>query len=62
VNVDQSKPKFYRKPFHIGLLDYIYAPIARATLHLKGQDNRRILHLQVDYQGEILKAQLITKK
>ena len=25
VNVGQSKPKFYRKPFHIGLLDYIYA-------------------------------------
>ena len=25
VNVGQSKPQFYRKPFDIGLLDYIYA-------------------------------------
>ena len=40
VNVGQSKPKLYRKPFHIGLLDYIYARIAGATFHLKGQDNR----------------------
>ena len=40
VNVDQSKSKFYRKLFHIGLLYYIYARIARATFHLKGQDNR----------------------
>ena len=23
VNVGESKPKFYRKPFDIGLLDYI---------------------------------------
>jgi hypothetical protein len=38
VNVGQSKPKLYRKPFHIGLLDYIYARIARANFHLKGQE------------------------
>ena len=40
VNVGQSKPKFYRKLFHIGLLDYIYARIARAKFHLKGQEYR----------------------
>ena len=40
VNVDQSQPKFYRKPFHIGLLDYIYERIARAKFNLKGQENR----------------------
>ena len=40
VNVGQSKPKFYRKPFHIGLLDYIYARIALAKFHLKGQEYR----------------------
>ena len=37
VNVGQSKPKLYRQPFQIGLLDYIYARIPRATFHLKGQ-------------------------
>jgi hypothetical protein len=40
VNVGQFKPKFYRKHFQIGLLDNIYAQIARAEFHLKGQDNR----------------------
>jgi hypothetical protein len=35
VNAGQSQPKFYHKPFHIGLLDYIYARIARAKFHLK---------------------------
>ena len=40
VNVGQSKSKSYRNPFHIGLLYYMYARIARATLHLKVQDNR----------------------
>ena len=40
VNVGQSKPKLYRKPFHIGLLDYIYARITSATFHLKVQDHR----------------------
>ncbi len=39
VNVGQSKSKSYRNPFHIGLLYYMYARIARATFHLKGQDN-----------------------
>jgi hypothetical protein len=35
-----SKSKLYRKYFHICPLDYIYARITRATLHLKGQANR----------------------
>jgi hypothetical protein len=35
VNAGQSQSKFYHKPFHIGLLDYIYARIARAKFHLK---------------------------
>jgi hypothetical protein len=35
VNVGQSKPKLYRKPFHIGLLDYIYEQIVCANVHLK---------------------------
>ena len=38
VNVGQSKPKLYRKPFHIGLLDYIYEQIVCANVHLKGQE------------------------
>ena len=40
MNVGESKPKLYRKPFHIGLLDYMYARIARVTFHLKGQYNQ----------------------
>jgi hypothetical protein len=40
VNAGQSKPKYYSKPFHRGLLDYIYTQIARAKFHLKGQENR----------------------
>ena len=40
VNVDQSQSKFYRKPFHIGLLDYFYERIARAKFNLKGQENQ----------------------
>jgi hypothetical protein len=40
VNVGQSKYKSYRNPFHIGLLYYMYARIARATFHLTAQDNR----------------------
>ena len=40
VNVGQPKPKYYRKPFHIRILDYIYARIVSETFHLKGQDNR----------------------
>ena len=39
VNVGQFKTTFYRKPFQIGLLDYIYARIARADFHLKGKEN-----------------------
>ena len=38
VNVGQSKPKLYRKHFHIGLLNSIYARIACANVHLKGQE------------------------
>ena len=56
------KPKFYSKPFHIGPLDYIYARIARAKFHLKGQENLSYSSLAnwlpagnfeytVDYQG-----------
>ena len=40
VNVGQSMPKFYRESFQKGQLDYMYERIARATLHLKGQDHR----------------------
>jgi len=39
VNAGQSKPKFYSKPFHIALLDFIYARIIRAKFHLKGREN-----------------------
>ena len=45
VNVGQFKPKFYRNPFQIGLLDYIYARIVRAEFHLKGQENRSYFSL-----------------
>jgi hypothetical protein len=63
VNVGQSKPKFYRKPFHIDLLDYIYPRIARAKFHLKGQDNRSYpsLTCKLITKRESLKAQLFTK-
>ena len=40
MNVGQFRPKFYRKPFQLGLLDYIYVRIARAEFHLKVQENR----------------------
>jgi hypothetical protein len=60
VNVGQSKPKLYRQHFQIGLLDYIYARITRATFHVKGQDNRSYFKLIT--KGETLKAQLITMK
>ena len=40
VNVGQSMSTFYRESFQKGQLDYMYERIARATLHLKGQDSR----------------------
>ena len=57
VNVGQFKPKFYRKHFQIGLLDNIYAQIARAEFHLKG----RIRTCQFITTDDTLKAQLNTK-
>lgn len=47
VNVGQTKPRFYSKPFQIGQLDYIYARIARATFHLKAQKSVVFLSCQL---------------
>jgi hypothetical protein len=35
LNVGKIKPKCYSKPFHIGILGYIYARISRAKFHFK---------------------------
>jgi hypothetical protein len=52
VNVGQTKSKYYRKLFHIGLQDYIYAWIACAKFHLKAQKAVVFLSCQLTTKEE----------
>ena len=61
MNVGQSKPKFYRKPFHIGLLDYIYPRIACKVSLKRPRQSLVSLTYKLITKRESLKAQLFTK-